>query len=85
MPRGDMDGTVLFTDPSRLLCCELQFGEIPGSEDPLLRRSDTMEGAIYSLPADWKKGDVVPTVCLPLYAYAPSPQGRVKVVPIKPW
>lgn len=72
MPRGDMDGTVLFTDPSRLLCCELQFGEIPGSDDPLLRRSDTIEGVIYSLPPDWKKGDVVPTVHIPLHSLAHS-------------
>ena len=28
MPRGDMAGTVLFTDRTNRLCCEIQFGEI---------------------------------------------------------
>lgn len=57
-----MAGTVLFTDASRGLCCEIQFGEIKDSDDPLLRRSDTVQGLIYTLPSEWKKGDPVPTV-----------------------
>ena len=28
MPRGDMQGTVMFTDRTNRLCCEIQFGEI---------------------------------------------------------
>ena len=72
---------MLFTDTSHRLCCEIQFGEIKDSDDPLLRRSDTVQGVIFSLPADWQIGEQVPTVrhsyldpkCFPCVGAKPSP------------
>jgi hypothetical protein len=32
------------------------------ADDPLLRRPDTIEGLIFSLPKEWRYGETVPTV-----------------------
>ena len=32
------------------------------ADDPLLRRPDTIEGLIFTLPKEWRYGETVPTV-----------------------
>mmetsp|Transcript_1426 Transcript_1426/g.4252 ORF Transcript_1426/g.4252 Transcript_1426/m.4252 type:complete len:430 (+) Transcript_1426:162-1451(+) len=61
MPRGDVTGTVTFTDRKNSLMCEMQFGKVEGSDAELLRRPDSLQGVILPLPPGHRAGDPLPS------------------------
>ncbi|CAG9460107.1 unnamed protein product [Pedinophyceae sp. YPF-701] len=58
-PRAELIGDATFTDARNGLECKVQFGPIKTAPDPLLRRTDTVHGAIVSTAPTSDPEDVV--------------------------
>lgn len=51
MPRGECVGTAKFVDHGNRLTCSMDFGKVEGASNPLLQRSDSIQGQICTVDA----------------------------------